>query len=237
MLGQIEKFNAQIFSKARSICVPGSGLAVKPGFEEYYSATYQLWYQSISEGLTSEGLTEQAQALLSDDFLRQNEIHCLFNEALAIGLFAFSWMNLQFVATRKQQYFIKNYPPYLLDQICEQGHHVIMTMGHLSVHPDWRKSKIGFGVVDILMGFAVKRFLESPATLLLTFTRNNRKTHELCYRFGGKPLLKDQVSHTIASDIIAFHKDDVVPSPIEGIHEAVEKLWLKKTNISVIPLF
>ena len=86
-----------------------------------------------------------------------------------------------------------------------------MTMGNLTIAPGWRKSQIGFGVSEILLGLATKRFLASPATALITYTRNNRKTHDLVYRHGGIPLLQGHVSYGHESDIIAIYRVQLNP--------------------------
>lgn len=218
-------FNAKTIINLQSIVLPGKPTLLKPGYAAHYAAAYQLWHDVVCEGLRSENLSEVADNLQSDGFVSQDEIHVLFNNDKPVGVFAFSWMDLSFKATRQQKYFVSNYPHSVIEKLQQCANPIIMTMGQLAVHPDWRRSKIGPCVSELLVGFAVKRLQESPADILLSFSRNNRKTHDLSYRYGAQPIVQNHQSHGIASDILTIHRNDALPSPIEGMQAAVDKLW------------
>lgn len=231
------QFNPEIVEHLQDVEMPGRDIWVKAGSEWYYEAAYLFWRDIILEGLISENLQQQAAHLTSDEFVRQHEIHCLFNERQPVGLFAFCWMDLHYRATWQQNYFSQNYPEELLQRLCDQGHKMVMTMGQLVVDPSWRRSKIGPCVSEILVSFAIKRFLESPASILISFSRNNRKTHEMSYRYGANPLIQDRLSYGIASDILAMYKDSVRPCAFPGIQEATDKLWQSRLCVSLAPAF
>lgn len=231
----IGSFNPEVLEQLQTIQMPGNTLLLTPGKESLYESAYQFWYDTVIEGLQSENLQHHIQHLCSDEFIRQNEIYSLFHNDQPIGLFAFSWLNLNFKATRQQHYLLNNYPGWLIDQLCDQGQHFIMTMGHLTVHPNWRRHKIGPCVSEILVGFAVKRLLESPALLCLSFSRNNRQTNKLSYRYGAKPLIQNYKAYGIDSDILALYRDSVCECPIPGIQTAVNKLWAEQMTISIAP--
>ncbi len=206
-----------------------------PGFEAYYNAAYHFWREMICEGLLSEGLVEQAKTLSSDEFVNQDDFVCLFLQTKPIGLFMFSWMNLAYPANKDRRYITVNYPATVIETLLRLGHEKLMTMGHLTIHPEWRKSRMGPGVGEILVGLAVKRFLTSRASALLSFSRNNRKTQDLAYHWGAQPLLKNYQAYGIDSDILAIYRDTVMPTIIEGIPELVEYLWLNKHNAVLTP--
>ncbi len=199
-----------------------------PKYQPHYTQAYTLWRDMVKEGYLSENLLDRAATLTSDEFVNQEECACLFHAKEAVGLFMFNWYHLNNPADLEHSYF-KNYPKHIMEQLKSDGHECVMSMAQLMVHPDWRKNKVGPGVSEILVGFATKRFVESDASALLTFTRNNRKTHELGYRYGGKILLSNHRSHGMSADLLAVYRDTVKVSPIKGVANVVETLWANKT--------
>lgn len=194
-----------------------------------YNAAYGFWKAMIKEGLVSEGLELQAAGLTSDEFIRQDEFACLFQGEIPVGLFMFSWLDTSNPVVLDHSYF-SSYPPAAIAALRDNDHRLIMSMGQLTVHADWRKGKVGPGISELLVGFATKRFMESSASALITFTRNNRKTNELGYRYGGVPLHQGAISHGIASDALAVYRNTVTPSCIKHAPEAVDCLWSQKIN-------
>ena len=124
----------------------------------------------------------------------------------------------------------KRFSKKLVDQLREKKIQYVMLMGQLAVQPAWRKSSIGYGVTDILMGFAVTRFLESKAAILLTTTRNNRRTHDLCYRQGGKKFSDNKKVFHVDSDIVLFERHDVKPLEFQTLQNITQQLWKNKIN-------
>ncbi len=223
-------FNPAIVEQLQDYVLPGKALWCKPSFEYYYEAAYEFWQEITLEGLHSEGLDERAAALNSDDFIHQDEIHCLFNGNEPVGLFAFRWMDLRFEATREQSYFKSYYPESVIAKLVEQRHFFLMTMGQLMVHPQWRRSKIGPCISEILVGFAVTRLLASPASALIAFSRNNRKTQDLCVNYGGSPLVESHRAYGLDSTIMIIYPDRVTDNPMPGISEATARLWQEKRS-------
>lgn len=189
---------------------------------ELFRQTYQFWHHiwdTTFKELKNKGLQD------SDEFHRQKEI-CVLTSAhnQVIGSFSFSWFDLRFQSHAQHSYF-KLYPQPVMDYFAKNGLQKIMTMGYLCVHPEWRKSKLGPFVAEVLVGATCKRFLESDADVLITFTRNNRKMNELGYRHGARCVLGKQVGHNVEVDYIAWHREDVKPTSIPGLPPRIDKLW------------
>lgn len=198
-----------------------------PDSKALYEATFAFWKSVLIRALIEHA--KETGAHYSDEFLN-HEIVCIFHENTPIGLFMFDWFDLDLAAHREHSYF-KNYPAFIIDQLRQLFHSRVMSMGNLTIAPEWRKSQIGFGISEILLGLATKRFLASPASALITYTRNDRKTHELVYRHGGIPLLKGHVAHGHDSDVIAVYRTAVTPTPVAGIPALVDLLWQKQYNL------
>lgn len=191
-----------------------------------YQATFLFWKNVLVQALKDDA--KETDVHYSDEFMRQ-EIVCLTYKDAPIGIFMFDWFDLALASHREHSYF-RHYPPFVVEQL-QLSHSQMMTMGNLTIAPSWRKSNIGFGISEVLLGLATKRFLASSASALITFTRNNRKTHELVYRHGGVPLLQGHMSHGHESDIIAIYRDTVTPTSVAGIPELVELFWQNKINL------
>lgn len=230
-------FNDERAINLKLLCLPGQAMWVAPQYEKYYSVVYKLWRDVVIEGLHSEGLFEAAARLSSDGFCSQQEIHCLFHLDTPVGMFAYRWLDLRFKASIDQSCIKENYPVEIIDLLQSETEVPVMTMGQMMVHPDWRRVKIGACVTELLAGFAVKRFLESPAEIAISYSRNNRSTHTLCYRYGARPLIKNHVSHGIASDIFAFYRNEICDSPVEGVQTVVNRLYSQRIEASLIPSF
>lgn len=195
----------------------------------HYYKSFHLWYATVQDGLRSLQLDQRAQDLTSDEFVSCDEFVALFHDDMPVGLFMFNWMNLDSPVDLMRSYF-HNYPEGFVSENLSKKHKTIMTMRHLMVSRDWRKSKIGPGVADILVSFAVRRFLETSASVLITFTRNDRKTHELGHRHGGESLCRDMSAYNSTSDALVFYRDKVHDTIIQGLSSVVNTLWSNKIN-------
>jgi hypothetical protein len=171
--------------------------------------------------------------LRSDVFLTQREVSAVFHGDCPVGLMMYDFRDLRMKAHRDMSYF-KHYPSDVLEHLLAEGQEEVMMTGQLTVHPDWRKSKIGPFMSDVLMGLSVKRFVDSSASIKLACTRNDRGIQNLCYRFGAVPLRRGHEAYGIPCDVVAFHKGDVRDSDLPGLARIIDRLW---TGTSVARLF
>src|SRR3989338_2780386 len=196
----------------------------------HYEKTILFWHHIIQNALLEEKNTNEAKHLTHDLFLQNNEAVVLFDAENPIGLFMFQWIDIQNSDKKIILALEKRFSKKLVDQLREKKIKYVMLMGQLAVQPAWRKSSIGYGVTDILMGFAVTRFLESKAAILLTTTRNNRRTHDLCYRQGGKKFSDNKKVFHVDSDIVLFERHDVKPLEFQTLQNITQQLWKNKIN-------
>lgn len=211
----------------RCYLMPGRFQMISEKNREYYEASYQLWRQMIQEGFHSEGQAEAALALTSDEFVRQDRVIALFDSHQPVGLVVMDSLNLHSSACCDHSYF-KHYPFDLVEYLKDQNHFNVMSMSQLVVPQDWRKRKVGIGISEILIGLAMKEFLTSSSSAIVTFTRNDRGTHSIVYRFGGKAIVRGFESYHVASDAILISRDAVVSSEDIFIREAIDHLWNNK---------
>jgi hypothetical protein len=190
-----------------------------------YEASYLFWKEIWSRTFKEiKGL----ETLYSDDFLKQDEISILLSESKVIGMVTYRWLNLESQSHRDDSYF-KLYSQDHIRAIQRDSNNKLMIMSHLGVHPEWRKASMGVLTSELLIGLATKRFLNSNANLLISYTRNDRRINDLVYRYGAKSLKKCLIEHNVEVDLIAILKNDVKESPFSGIPEMVQGLWNDRT--------
>lgn len=168
------------------------------------------------------------EKLSSDAFMLFEDIYTLFykspDEESIVGLFCFDTKDVSSKAILDQSYF-KSYPKEVIEDYILSVNKV-MTIGHLLVHPNWRRSKIGIGLSDILVWFMHKRFIESRADLMIYWTRNNRGTNALGKKFGGRAIMENLEYGGLDADIIVIEPGDVVlDSGDELVNWFSQQLW------------
>lgn len=184
----------------------------------FYRAWKEVWISNLIE------LGQNSADFTSDDFMMQDELLALRINSQIIGMFFFKWWNLEVEFTQDHSYFRK-FPENVFSQLANGRSNILMTMSHLTVLPTWRRTHSRLNISDLLVSFAVKRFLDSDAGVLFTYTRNDRKTNDLGVRHGGIPIDVPFTYNGIDSDILVFSRDKVKLSPLLGVGESVEEIW------------
>ncbi|OGT44008.1 MAG: hypothetical protein A3F13_04600 [Gammaproteobacteria bacterium RIFCSPHIGHO2_12_FULL_40_19] len=217
-----------LLKSLRCFLLPAKNEFCHPAFFSQYEKTYSFWHATIEQALREEKNIDEANNLGGDPFIENDEAVILFAENEPVGLFMFHWINTQFTANRQRHALKDRFPENFLDALFEKKLHHLMLMGQLAVHPQWRKSSAGFGITDMLMDFAVTQFLESNADVLLTTTRNNRRTNDLCYRHGGRKIADNAEVFHVESDIVMFERHDVKPIELQSLRQITHQLWKDK---------
>lgn len=227
----MKTINHQSLSQLHCLLLPAKIEFCHRDFFSHHERVYDFWHHIIYTALCEEKNFDVANELSGEPFLENDEVVALFNDGHPIGLFMFRWINTAFKINRNLSALKKRFPADFLGALNDDKHTHIMLMGHLAVHPNWRKSTVGFGISDMLMYFAVTRFLESKATVLLTTTRNNRRTNDLCYRQGGKKFAGIGKVFGVESDIVLFHRNNVTPMQDTELQILSQQLWQQKKAI------
>lgn len=189
-------------------------------FNQVYRFWHSIWSKTFKE-------LEGREVLYSDDFDRHDEITVLTSEQQIIGILLLNWYDLRCEAHRSHSYF-SAYPELIVRKMLKDGDHMIFTMGNLGVHPEWRKTKVGPLISDLLVGLACKRFLDSDGQRWCSYTRNDRKVNELCYRHGAKCLAADLTEHNVSVDIVSASREEIVVAHEPESGALIEELWAKR---------
>lgn len=203
--------------------IPARGERCPTGQLSTWEQAYELWHATRAQGMRSEGMVEEAARLSSDGFLEQDEVVCVLSQGRVLGLFLDRTLNLAWRPNRALRYF-EAFPEEVVDTLFANPG-ALLTFGHLAVDFEWRKSRIGVGIAELLLSLSMLTFRQSRATLAISYARNNRKIHELCYRHGAFALYRGLRVFRGESDIVAWHRADARSSPVPGVAELAQRLW------------
>lgn len=184
---------------------------------EVYGCWRKVWEQALKE-------LDNADAIFSDDFTRQDELGSLFYADQCVGLTAYRWVDLSLTLNQDDSYF-KVWPKAVKDQAIADGSRICVG-SNLTVLPTWRGVVDGYSVKEILMTLAVKRFMASDADAMVGTMRNNRGMNGLVYRLGARPALQNVSHHGVQVDLITFSRRSlgaIRPDPLVDV--VVNKLW------------
>jgi hypothetical protein len=191
------------------------------GSESEYEIAYRFWfemwrstYAELDSGIT----------LWSDTFLGMSEASVVFLGDQAVGLIMYDWRDLRLRAHRDTKFF-QNFPAATLDALGARIDGPAMCLGQLTVHPDFRKNRIGGLMSELLVSLSTRRFLASDSPVMLALTRNDRGVNELAFRHGAVALEQGLENHGIGADVVAFYRDRACDSPLPGIASLVDCLW------------
>lgn len=199
----------------------GPGQGTEEDYDKAYSFWLEMWRSTFSEVHADINLQ-------SDLFVTQREVSAIFLRDQVIALQMFDFRDLRLKAHRDLSYF-QQFPSEVLTLLLDQGYQQIMRLGQMTVHPDWRRNKVGPFMSELLGGIAINRFLGSTASVMIAITRNDRGTQDLGYSYGAVPLRQGHEAYGIPSDVIAIYRDKARATSMPGMVPVVERLWRETT--------
>ncbi|MFT3926260.1 MAG: hypothetical protein QM778_27185 [Myxococcales bacterium] len=195
----------------------GPGRGTEEDYDKAYSFWLEMWRSTFSE-------VQADINLQSDMFLTQREVSAIFMGDQVVALQMFDFRDLRLKAHRDLSYF-RHFPSEVLKLLLDQGYEQVMSLGQMTVHPDWRRNKVGPFMSEVLAGIAINRFLSTSAAVMVAITRNDRSTQELGYRFGAVPLRRGHEAYGIPSDVIVIQRDKAKGTEMAGMATIIDRLW------------
>jgi len=204
----------------------GPGRGTEEDYDKAYSFWLEMWRSTFSEVHADINLQ-------SDLFVAQREVSAIFLRDQVIALQMFDFRDLRLKAHRDLSYF-QQIPSEVLTLLLDQGHQQIMRVGQMTVHPDWRRNRVGPFMSELLGSMAIHRYLGSTVSVMIALTRNDRGMQDLGYRFGAVPLRQGHEAYGIPSDVIAFFRDKARTTSVPGIAPIVERLWRELIRVPLL---
>lgn len=184
---------------------------------ELVENAFLLWHFSWCRTFSELGVNVN---LRSDDFL-DREMGVLTADDQPIGMLFYNWLDTSRLSNRLHSYF-KDYPPSVLEVVPQSK---VMLISYMTLHESWRWRFTDVPVGEMLIGFSVKRFLQTDAKILLGYFRNEKRTNQMFYSHGGTPILTNHTTYNVDVDYAFIDKELAHDSTNKHVAEAVNALW------------
>jgi hypothetical protein len=184
-----------------------------------YNNLFDLYDRLWKEAWTELGVSGQS---MYDDLYRFDYKIGFFLKEVPIAFHAYQLFDLKRKADQHHTYF-KRLPATIVEKLGEHSIRKVATMEYMAVDPDFRKTA-GSNVAEILVGFSTQFFAGMDVDGIITVTRNERRVHELCHKYGSTPLLSNFPFYNVATDIMLFSPHNYTLNPNPETQEKIDKL-------------
>lgn len=187
-----------------------------------YRKLYEFWQWQWTATFNEIGLDFSPT---SEEFCRHEEVTCIINNDQIVACALLDYFSIDDIVQSNHHYF-NNYPPSVKSIIQRLSQdRPVFTFGFLAIHPDFRKH---YCLSDVILGLAIKRVQELTDSILITYTRNTRRTNDLTYRLGAKTIVKDLIVRGEPSDFVYFNETSIESTNRHPLHPQILELWDKK---------
>ena len=167
-----------------------------------------------------------------DDFLRQDIIHVLEHNEKVVGLLCSSFYDLTCEINQRHSY-MKFYNLDFFQHLIKADRSQTMTFEYLSLHPDFRKSKINLALAPILFRCGIEFFKQSRADSMIVTARNDVKVNEILYGLGFHAVQEKTLQRNFECDLIALFKEDC--RDLRGQEQSIfQTLWKERFQSEMI---
>ena len=192
---------------------------------QLYAEIFKFWHKSWSRTFSE---IELPFAATSEEFCRHEEVTCLTYKGFVIACALVDYFDISNPVQQNHSYFA-NYPVDVLKKVNLASKNLpVFTFGYLAIDPDFRKQH---ALADLIVGLAVRRIQESANPLMITYTRNSRKTNDLGYRLGAHVLASNLVVRGESSDFIYFDTASMQTILHNESYSIMQKLWDEKIYV------
>ncbi len=186
---------------------------------DFYQEVYHFWKAQWLNAF-NEINTEFSNN--SEEFCRHSDITALLYKDKVVAITLLDVFDISNSVHTDHKYF-SCYPADVLKLAKDlSGGAPVFTAGYLAIDPNFRKN---YQLADVILGLAVKRLSESPFKIMLTYTRNTRKTHELTYRLGAKSFQQGVKIRGEDSDFVYFDHSSMDLVRNNEAYPLIEALW------------
>jgi|GEM_PF-2736393 len=189
--------------------------------EKAYLFWRQQWDQTFQE-------LQVDKQNWSDDFLNR-ELVGLFDNEEPVGLMLYRFLDLSRPSHRAVSYF-HNYPPEVMAQV-QAPRDTVQVPSHMTVNPNWTKTKTDYPISELLISFCVLGFLENlQAQRMLGYLRKNRSTHSIFYRHGAIAVANDVQAYNVKVDFAIIPRQTARLSTLTNCDQLALYFWNQQYN-------
>lgn len=188
-------------------------------FKNIYDQAFLFWHSHWAKAFSEINIEFSST---SEEFCRHEQFIALVYQDQIVALAMMDCFNISNPIHRRHSYF-SNYPDHILEKIKSHSDgKPVLTFGYLAVDQNFRKN---YHLADIVLGVAVKNLVHSSFPLMITYTRNTRRTHELTYRLGATSIERNINVRGEGSDFVFFSKDSLAVVNQHACRDVIQNLW------------
>lgn len=107
-----------------------------------------------------------------------------------------------------------------------------MSIESLTVDSNWRKSKIGISLGEVLIGSSLRYESVLNIDANIAPTRNDRGVNKLCYNFGFSCFKSNLDYKGFEIDLVAGFKNKVRLSSDPMVNRFIDHLWASRVDLT-----
>jgi len=163
-----------------------------------YESVFSFWHSQWANTFQEISLDFK---MAENEFMRHLRADALFINNRPAAIVLVDELNPSLQVHKNHSYF-HNYPPQILDKIAKLAPgDPVYTMSYLAVDQIYRKK---YQLPDLLLSMTLQNLFYNQNRIVITYTRNLRKTNDLTYRLGAKSLAQSLVVRNEPSDFVYF---------------------------------
>lgn len=189
------------------------------------SQIYEFWQTGWSAVFKENGADKTPNP---DDFFRQDFVTAVTHGKDIAAIHFYSLYDFRSQLIFKNNYIVDHFNEEFITQCRKKGYLKLMSMESLLGNPNYRKSKSGVNVAELMGSLGQKIFLNyTDADCIFTPTRSDNKTTESAARIGLLPLQQGLMVHNTPIDLLVCDRRGVIAPP-DPARFFVEHLWNKR---------
>jgi hypothetical protein len=206
--------------------IPGD-ISKYPSLLSFHNYVYNYWKIFWDDVFLKNG---SKTTINSDSFRRQNIISVIqYNEEI-VGMHLYSLYNLQSFCDLNHSYISKSYNEMFINYLKENSLNKLMSLEFLTVNNQWRKSKYGFSVAELIANLSLNFLNTLDAQCSVAPSRSDVGVTDLSIKLGAKVICENVNMHNTPCDLIIFLKNQTKESRNERIKMLTNILWRSRLD-------
>jgi len=129
--------------------------------------------------------------------------------------------------------YIHRFPRKFTEDCLRTRTHQVASLEYCYVSSFWRKAKLEFSLVDVMLCLCGLEAFRLGANRLVAVTRNDRAVNSHVYNRGGVACGASEVLHNVPVDLISISKSNFVFDPqLHALDAWIAQLWKSRRTLN-----
>lgn len=213
----LEDFNYSLFHPQNTF--DESSLTIS---DQAYNFWQSFWNQVFKDNQT-DSITKE------DTYIKQDIIAAITYKGEIVALHLYTFYNLNSSICANNPY-LKIIPTEKFKKFENNGLKTGMAMEYLSVNKEFRKSKIGFSLGDVLIGLGLNLVRYLNVDCVFGITRDDRGVDKISEKFGGQSFHSGFNLHNTPCSFSVISSKTCLQNPDPFVANFIQNLWKKRTS-------